>query len=127
MFITPAWAQEAANTVGNATDATGSASGIMGFLGPIAPILLVFFVFYIIVIRPQNKRMMDHRKSMDALQRGDKVVTGGGLVATVKKLIGDEEIELEIAPGIIVTAMRGTLMSIRDSKAANTAAQDAKK
>lgn len=117
MFITPAWAQEAANTVSGATDAAAP-GGIMGFLGPIAPILLVFFIFYIVVIRPQNKRMQEHRKSLDLLQRGDKVVTGGGLVATVKKMLSDDEVELEIAPGVIVTALRSTLLSIRDSKAA---------
>lgn len=115
MFISPAWAQ-AANTAAEATDAAGQ-GGVMGFLGPIAPILIVFFIFYIVVIRPQNRRMQEHRKSMDSLQRGDKVVTGGGVVATVKKLVGEDEIELEIAPGIIITALRGTLMSIRENKA----------
>jgi preprotein translocase subunit YajC len=114
MFITPAWAQEASDAVSNTTGEGGG--GIMGFLGPIAPILIVFFIFYVVVIRPQNKRMQDHRKSLDNLQKGDKVVTGGGVVATVRKLHGDEEIELEIAPGVIVTALRGTLMSIRESK-----------
>jgi preprotein translocase subunit YajC len=123
MFITPAWAQDAANAVSD-TGAAGPA-GLMGFLGPIAPILLVFFIFYIVVIRPQNKRMVDHRKSLDMLQKGDKVVTGGGVVATVRKLSGDDEIELEIAPGIIVTALRSTLLSIRESKA--TPANAAKK
>src|SRR4029079_7819543 len=78
MFITPAWAQDAANAVSD-TGAAGPA-GLMGLLGPIAPILLVFFIFYIVVIRPQNKRMVDHRKSLDILQKGDKVVTGGGVV-----------------------------------------------
>ncbi|MEZ0226086.1 MAG: preprotein translocase subunit YajC [Alphaproteobacteria bacterium] len=112
MFITPAWAQEASDAVSNGT----GEGGLMGFLGPIAPIILVFFIFYIVVIRPQNKRMVDHRKSLDNLQKGDKVVTGGGVLATVRKLHGDEEIELEIAPGVIVTALRSTLMSIRDTK-----------
>lgn len=114
MFITPAWAQDAADA---ASKASGS-GGFMDFIGPIAPILLVFFIFYIVVIRPQNRRMVEHRKSLDNLQKGDKVVTGGGVVATVRKLHGDEEIELEIAPGVIVTALRGTLMSIRETKAA---------
>jgi preprotein translocase subunit YajC len=117
MFITPAWAQEASDAVSNTT----GEGGIMGFLGPIAPILIVFFIFYIVVIRPQNRRMVEHRKSLDNLQKGDKVVTGGGVLATVRKLHGDEEIELEIAPGVIVTALRGTLMSIRETKASHTA------
>ncbi len=122
MFITPAWAQDAASS---ASDAASQGGSLMSFLGPIAPIVLVFFIFYIIVIRPQNKRMMEHRKSMDMLTKGDKVVTGGGIVATVKRLVGDEEIELEIAQGVVVTALRGTLMSIRDSKAIANAAADA--
>jgi preprotein translocase subunit YajC len=115
MFITPAWAQEASDAVGSTT----GEGGLMGFLGPIAPILIVFFIFYIVVIRPQNRRMVEHRKSLDNLQKGDKVVTGGGVVATVRKLHGDDEIELEIAPGVIVTAVRGTLMSIRETKTAH--------
>lgn len=125
MFITPAWAQSAANTASDAAGAASEPAGIMGILGPIAPILLVFFIFYIVVIRPQNKRMQEHRKSLDNLERGDKVVTGGGVVAVVRKLQADDEIELEIAPGVIVTALRSTLLSIRESKTMKAAAQDA--
>lgn len=125
MFITPAWAQQASDAVSNTTGSGAGDGGLMGFIGPIAPIMLVFFIFYIVVIRPQNRRMVEHRKSLDNLQKGDKVVTGGGVVATVRKLHGEEEIELEIAPGVIVTALRGTLMSIRDTKA--SPAGDAKK
>lgn len=118
MFISTAWAQDAADAVSSATGTGTGSGGFMDFIGPIAPILLVFFIFYIVVIRPQNRRMVEHRRSLDNLQKGDKVVTGGGVLATVRKLHGDEEIELEIAPGVIVTALRGTLMSIRDTKAA---------
>jgi preprotein translocase subunit YajC len=108
MFVSPAWAQEA-------SEAAATTGGGLDFVGPLAPLILIFFVFYVMVLRPQNKRMVEHRRAIDSLQKGDKVVTGGGVVATVRKLHGDEEIELEIAPGIIVTALRSTLMSIRES------------
>lgn len=108
MFISTAWAQEA-------SDAAAGAGGVGGFIGPLAPLILIFFLFYVMVIRPQNKRMIEHRRAIDSLQKGDKVITGGGVVATVRKLHGDEEIELEIAPGVIVTALRSTIMSIRES------------
>ena len=119
MFISSAWAQ-------GASTASGAPATFSDFTGPIIPLILIFFVFYVMVIRPQNKRMQEHRVAIDNLQRGDKVVTGGGVLATVKKLHGDEEIELEIAPGVIVTALRSTIMSIRDSAAQKKSAQEPK-
>lgn len=105
MFISPAFAQEATEAA-----APAAAGDSAGFLMSMLPLLLIFFVFYLMVIRPQNKRLIEHRQMINNLQKGDKVVTGGGLVATVKKLVGDEEVVLEIADGVEVTAMRHTLM-----------------
>ncbi len=110
MFISPAFAQEAASDAA-ATAATGDGAG---FLMSMLPLLLIFFVFYVMVIRPQNKRIIEHRQMINNLQKGDKVVTGGGIVATVKKLVGDDEVVLEIADGVEVTAMRHTLMMKKD-------------
>jgi len=69
------------------------------------------------VIRPQNRRIVEHRQMINKLQKGDKVVTGGGLLATVKKLINDDEILLELNAGIEVVALRTTLMTVRESQA----------
>ncbi len=105
-FISPAFAAEV-------TDAAAATPEAPSMLVTFAPLVLVFFVFYVLVIRPQNRRFAEHRKSLDALQKGDKVITGGGLVATVKKLQGDDEIVLEIANGVEVTAMRHSITSVR--------------
>jgi preprotein translocase subunit YajC len=103
-LISPAYAETA--TV--ASDAAPS------MLTSMAPLLLVFLVFYVLVIRPQNKRVVEHRKSIEALQKGDKVVTGGGIIATVKKMEeGSDEIVLEIASGVEVRVLRHSLMMVR--------------
>ena len=106
MFINPAFAQEAAT-------ATSAAAESPGVLMSMLPVLLVLVVFYLIVLRPQNKRFQEHRAMINGLQRGDKVVTGGGLVATVKKLVGDDEVLLELSEGVEVKAVRSTIMTVR--------------
>lgn len=107
LFITPAFAADVAET------ATDAAAAEPGLLVTMAPLVLVMFVFYVLVIRPQNKRMVEHQKAISELKKGDKVVTGGGIVATVKSLQGDSEIVLEIANGVEITAIRSTIMSVR--------------
>jgi len=102
MFTSPAFAQAAAAAP------TDGGSLFMSML----PVLLIFVVFYVLVLRPQNKRLQEHRTMIDGLQRGDKVVTGGGLVATVRKVEGDE-ITLELSPGVEVQAVRSTIMTLR--------------
>jgi len=114
MFITPAWA----DTVDSASDtASSAAAGGPGVLMTVLPLALVFCVFYIMVIRPQNRRIVEHRQMINRLQKGDKVVTGGGLLATVRKLINDDEVLLELNAGIEVVALRTTIMTVRDSQA----------
>jgi preprotein translocase subunit YajC len=104
MFISPAFADD-----GVAAMATGSGGGIM----QVVPLLLIVVVFYFMVLRPQTKRFQDHRKMVEGLKSGDKVVTGGGLVAKVVKLQGDDEVVLEIANGVQVTAVRTTIMTVK--------------
>ncbi|MBI1214842.1 MAG: preprotein translocase subunit YajC [Alphaproteobacteria bacterium] len=112
MFISPAWASSAQGVSDQLM--SGAPQG-PGFMVTMLPLLLVFIVFFMMVIRPQNKRIEEHRKMIANLQKGDKVVTGGGLVATVKKLVGDEEVILEIAPGVECLSLRQTIMTVRDS------------
>ncbi len=100
MFISPAYAQEAA-------DAAVAQPGI--FMSML-PLLLILFIFYVMVIRPQNKRMTEHRTMLQALAKGDKVVTAGGIVGTVVKLSGDDEVVVEIANGVQVSVVRQTIM-----------------
>jgi len=111
MFITPAFAETAAET--GATVADAAPAGSLGALASVFPIFLILIVFYIMVIRPQNKRFREHRDMINNLQKGDKVVTGGGLIGTVKKIAGDDEIVLELSEGVQVHAVRSTIMAIR--------------
>ena len=97
----------------SATEAAAAAPGSPNILVTMAPLVLIFFVFYLMVIRPQNKRVIEHRKLVSELKKGDKVVTSGGLVATVKKLANDDEVVLEIADGVEVTALRHSIMTVR--------------
>lgn len=116
MFISPAFAQTATDTA----EAVGGPS----LLVSMAPLVLIFVVFYFIVIRPQNRRIIEHRKMVNNLAKGDKVVTGGGLHATVKKLVGEEDVLLDIGGGVEVTALRHSLMLVRDSAAAKAAVKN---
>lgn len=103
MFISPAFAQDA-------TDAATSASGQPGILMSMLPLILILFVFYIMVIRPQNKRMGEHRSMLQSLAKGDKVVTAGGMIGTVTKIVNDDEVTVEIANGVQVNVVRHTIM-----------------
>ncbi len=105
MFITPAFADDGAATV--AANATGT---LMSML----PIFLIIIVFYFMLSGRKASASPDHRKLIDNLQKGDKVVTGGGLVATVVKTIGNDDIVLTIADGVQVTALRSTIMMLRN-------------
>jgi preprotein translocase subunit YajC len=101
MWISPAYAQDAA--VG------GTGAVIMQLL----PLILIFAVFYFLLIRPQQKKMKEHRAMLQALKRNDKVVTAGGIVATVTKVRDDsEEVEVEIAPNVRVIVVRATISSV---------------
>lgn len=109
MFISPAYAEAV-------TDAAAQTAEAPGFLMTIAPLIFVFFIFYVLVIRPQNKRMLEHRKMINELKKGDKVITGGGVLATVKKLIGEDQLVVEIAPDVEITILRHTLISSNNEK-----------
>ncbi len=98
MFISPAYAQGAG----------GLGGGIEAFL----PLILIFAVFYFLLIRPQQRKVKMHREMLGRIRRGDKVVTGGGIVGTVTKVTNDEEVAVEIAEGIKVRVMRGTITQV---------------
>lgn len=94
MLISPAFAQEA-----SAPDA------FVGFL----PLILIFVVFWFLLIRPQQKRMREHREMVQALKKGDQVVTGGGIMGKVYKVEDDTTLIVEIAPEVRVKVARGTI------------------
>ena len=86
----------------------GGASGLASFV----PLILIFVVFYFLLIRPQQKKMKEHKVTLSAIRRGDKVVTGGGIVGTVTKVIDDLEITVEIADGVKVRVQRGLISTV---------------
>jgi preprotein translocase subunit YajC len=99
MFISPAFAQ-------------GAGGGDMGALGSFLPLILIFVVFYFLLIRPQQKKQKAHREMLGALHRGDKIVTAGGLVGTVTKILSDTELTVEISEGVKVRVMRGMVSDV---------------
>lgn len=90
----------------------------------LAPLVLIFVVFYFLLIRPQQKKMKQHREMVMALKRGDRVVTGGGIVGLVTKVVSDTEVEVEIAPDVRVNVMRASVSEMVSKSA--TAESDAK-
>ena len=114
MFSSPAYAQ-----------AAGAASGgTAGFLMQIVPLVLLFGIFWFLIIRPQQQKLKAHRAMVDAVKKGDDVITGGGLVGKVTK-VTDGEVEVELAPNIKVRAVKGTLSGVTP-RGAPAAANDAK-
>lgn len=101
MFMSTAYAQAAGGTAGGGFD-----------LVQLAPLVLIFVVFYFLLIRPQQKKAKDHRAMLAALRRGDRVVTGGGIIGTVSKVQGEEEAVVEIAEGVRVRVVRSTIQSV---------------
>jgi preprotein translocase subunit YajC len=97
-----------------------SAAGGSVFFVQIMPLLLIFVVFYFFLIRPQQKRAKDHEAKINAVQKNDEVVTGGGLMGKVIK-VADDHVEVEIAPNVRVKALKSTLANVqsRGTKAAN--------
>lgn len=117
-LITPAYAQVAGG------DFMASATQF-------APLVLIFGVFYFLLIRPQQQKQKEMRAMLGNLKRGDKVVTGGGILGTVQRVpmvqdkdgkqIPSSEIEVEIAPNLRVTVLRETITSVVKPVAANDA------
>ena len=99
MFITPAYAQ-AAGAVG--------ANPLMQF----APLVLIFAIMYFLLIRPQQKKLKDHKAMLEGLRRGDKVVTAGGVLGKVSKVPEGAEVEVEIADGVKVRVVKSTIAQV---------------
>lgn len=99
MLISPAFAQ-----------ATGGASSDPGFIG-LLPIVLMFVLLYFLMIRPQMKRAKEHKQMVEALQKGDEVITAGGVVGRISKM-GDAYVTLEIAPNTEISVQRASVQTL---------------
>ena len=101
MLISPAFAQ-------------GSPfGGDASLLTQLLPFVLIFVIMYFLILRPQQKRMKAHQEMVKNVRRGDTVVTSGGLVGKVTKVIDEDQLEVEIADGIRVRQVRGMVSDVR--------------
>jgi preprotein translocase subunit YajC len=99
MLITPAYAQ-------------GSGGGndmIMSLL----PFVLIFVIMYFLILRPQQRRVKQHQEMVKNLRRGDTVITSGGIVGKVTKVVDNDQVEIEISDGVRVRQMRGMVSEVR--------------
>jgi preprotein translocase subunit YajC len=100
MLITPAFAQ-----------APGGGGGDM--LMSLLPFILIFVIMYFLILRPQQRRVKQHQEMVKNVRRGDTVITSGGLMAKVTKVIDDDRIEIEIADGVRAVQMRQMVSDVR--------------
>jgi preprotein translocase subunit YajC len=100
--------------------AAAAPSGAAAFFFNVFPLVLVFLIFWVLMIRPQQKRMREHQAQIAAVKKGDRVITGGGLIGKVTK-VNDNEVEVELAQGIRVMAVKSTLTQVVDPSAAKAA------
>ena len=84
-----------------------SSSGFAQFI----PLILIFVIFYFFLIRPQQKRVKEHKEMVKNLKRGDEVITSGGIIGTVDRVFEDDRIELQISDGVKVQVIRNTVQS----------------
>jgi len=101
MFITPAFAQ--------AAGAGDTNSMLMSLL----PFALIFVIMYFLILKPQQKKLKDHAELVKNIRRGDTIVTNGGLVGKVTKVVDDDQVEIEIADGVRIRQMRQMVTGVR--------------
>jgi preprotein translocase subunit YajC len=98
MFATPAYAQ--------------AAGGAGGAFASFVPLILIFGIMYFLLIRPQQKKVKEHKAMVEALRRGDQIVTQGGVIGKVTKVVDDNEVKVEIASGTEVRVVRATIQQV---------------
>ncbi len=84
----------------------------VGALGQFLPLILIFAIMYFLLIRPQQKKVKEHQSMVDALRKGDRVVTQGGLIGKVAKVKEDNEVEVELAEGVKVRVVKSTIAQV---------------
>ena len=101
MFVTPAFAQGSSPFGGD------------NMLIQLLPFVLIFVIMYFLILRPQQKKTRDHQELVKNLRRGDTVITSGGLVGKVTKVVDEDQIEVEIADGVRVRQVRSMVSGVR--------------
>ena len=100
MFITPAFAQ-------------GAGAGGLDTYFQFLPFIAIFVIMYFLILRPQQKRVKQHQEMVKNLRRGDSVVTSGGTLGKVTKVVDDDQVEIEIADGVRVRQMKSMVSEVR--------------
>ena len=101
MFISPAFAQ------------SGSPLGGDSMLVSLLPFVLIFVIMYFLILRPQQRRVKQHQEMVKNMRRGDTVVTSGGLIGKVTKVVDDDHLEVEVADGVKIRQMRAMISDVR--------------
>ena len=114
MFISTAYAQ----TAGAGDGGLGGFSGLSSLL----PLVAIFVIFYFLLIRPQQRKAKEHKALLAGVRRGDRVVTGGGILGIVTKVLDEQYVQVEIAEGVRVKVLKGTIADIPSRTATAPAA-----
>tara|TARA_B100000686_G_scaffold22006_1_gene20101 strand:+ start:225 stop:509 length:285 start_codon:yes stop_codon:yes gene_type:complete len=85
-----------------------SGSGFAQFV----PLILIFVIFYFFLIRPQQKKVKEHKLMVAALKRGDEVITSGGIVGKIERVLGDDKVEIKISENVTVQVVQSTIQSL---------------
>ncbi|WP_068317624.1 preprotein translocase subunit YajC [Polycladidibacter hongkongensis] len=101
MLITPAFAQSA------------GAAGAPGMIMQFMPFILIFVIMWFLIIRPQRQRMKAHQEMINNVRRGDTIVTSGGLIGKVAKVVDDGEVQVDVAEGVRVRIARAMIQEVR--------------
>ncbi|NCT41095.1 MAG: preprotein translocase subunit YajC [Alphaproteobacteria bacterium] len=109
MLISKAYAQSVEIVGDVAADAPQAPDAVAAFAWNMGLVLVLVVLFYVLLIAPQQRRFKEHGKMLAELKKGDKVVTGGGLVGVIDKMVGDDEVVVDLGNGTKVTAMLSTL------------------
>ena len=90
-----------------------SGSGFAQFI----PLILIFVIFYFFLIRPQQKKVKDHKLMVSALKRGDEVITSGGIVGKIERVLGDDKVDITIADNVTVQVVQSTIQNLSNKPA----------
>ena len=85
-----------------------NSSGFAQFI----PLILIFVIFYFFLIRPQQKRVKDHKTMVESLKRGDEIITSGGIIGTIERVMEDDRIEVDIGENVKVQIIKSTITSL---------------
>ena len=85
-----------------------SGQGIAQFI----PLILIFVIFYFFLIRPQQKRVKDHKAMVESLKRGDEIITSGGIIGKIERIAGDDKVDILIADNVTIQVVQSTISSL---------------